>query len=125
MENLRLLRKEKGYTCESLGAIVGVQKSAMSKYERGEIQPSQEVLLKLAETLDTTTDYLLGVSNTYLNIKKEYQEVPPDIQEFTDLLISIGVRQPDKVLSPKAKMRLFNLIKNNANLIVEFEEEFK
>ena len=64
MDNLRIRRKEKGFTCESLGKLINVQKSAVSKYERGEIQPSKEVLLKLAKILDCSTDYLLGRSNT-------------------------------------------------------------
>ena len=60
MDNLKRLRKEKGYTCESLGLLVGVQKSAMSKYERGEIQPSKQVLLNISEVLGCSVDFLLG-----------------------------------------------------------------
>ena len=58
MDNLKRLRKEKGYTCESLGILVGVKKSAMSKYERGEIQPSKQVLLRISEVLGCSVDYL-------------------------------------------------------------------
>ena len=63
MTNLRKQRREKGYTCESLGAKVGVQKSAMSKYERGEIQPSHDILMSLSKVLDCSTDFLLGLSD--------------------------------------------------------------
>ncbi|MCL2352895.1 MAG: helix-turn-helix domain-containing protein [Firmicutes bacterium] len=59
MDNLRRLRKERGLTCESLGTLVGVKKSAMSKYERGEIQPSKQVLENISEALCCTVDYLL------------------------------------------------------------------
>ena len=64
MFNLRRIRLKNGYTCESLGALVGVGKSTMAKYERGEVQPSNDVLLKLSETLNCTIDYLLGKSDT-------------------------------------------------------------
>ena len=59
MDNLKRLRKEQGYTCESLGLLVGVKKSAMSKYERGEIQPSKQVLMNISDALGCSVDYLL------------------------------------------------------------------
>lgn len=59
MKNLKSARLLKNLTCEQLGNLVNVQKSAISKYERGEIQPSQDILIKLSEILNVTTDYLL------------------------------------------------------------------
>jgi len=63
MKNLKIRRKEMGYTCESLGKLINVQKSAVSKYERGVIQPSKDILLKLAKVLDCSIDYLFGLLN--------------------------------------------------------------
>ncbi|MCL2045765.1 MAG: helix-turn-helix domain-containing protein [Oscillospiraceae bacterium] len=63
MNNIRNARKSKGLTGEQLGSLVGVQKSAISKYERDEIQPSKDVLLAMANVLSVTTDYLLGRTN--------------------------------------------------------------
>lgn len=60
MENLKAARIRKHLTQEQLGMLVNVQKSAISKYERGAIQPSKEILLKLSEVLDVSIDYLLG-----------------------------------------------------------------
>ena len=88
MMNLRILRKQKGFTCERIGKIVGVDKSTMSKYERGEVQPSQEVLKRLAEVLKTTTDFLLGLTNnpnpSPLPLLKEWL-LAFDKEEFQDL----------------------------------------
>ena len=53
-----------GYTCESLGKLINVQKSAVSKYERGDIQPSKDVLIKMAQILNCSTDYLYGITNS-------------------------------------------------------------
>ncbi len=64
MENLRLARKAKHLTQEDLGKLVNVQKAAISKYEKGYIQPSQEILIKLSEVLDVSTDYLIGNSRS-------------------------------------------------------------
>ena len=63
MKNLRKVRKIRGFTCESLGERLNVEKSTVSRYERSEIQPSKEVLIKMAEVLSCTTDYLLGITN--------------------------------------------------------------
>ncbi len=63
MKNLKIARIKKGFTQEELGKMVNVQKSAVSKYERGEIQPSQEVLMAFSRILEVTTDYLLGISD--------------------------------------------------------------
>lgn len=72
MKNLKKLREEKGLTGEQLGKLVNVQKSAISKYERGDIQPSKEVLILLSKELNTSVDYLLGISDN----PKPYEDLP-------------------------------------------------
>ena len=63
MSRIRELRKEKELSQEELGKLLNVQKAAISKYERGTIEPSKSVLLKMSEIFDVPTDYLLGVTN--------------------------------------------------------------
>jgi transcriptional regulator with XRE-family HTH domain len=80
MYNLKAARIAKNMTQEELGKKVNVQKSAISKYERGEIQPSHDVLIKLSEVLDVTIDYLFG-RNTELwqaAYQKICEEQPAD-----------------------------------------------
>jgi transcriptional regulator with XRE-family HTH domain len=75
MKNLKRARKRAGLTQEELGKVVNVQKSAVSKYERGEIQPSQDVLIKMADILGCSIDYLLGrVMNPHLAIMEDLPE---------------------------------------------------
>ena len=57
--NIREKRKEKGITMKELGALVGCSESAISQYETGKRSPDYETLLKLAEELDTSVNYLL------------------------------------------------------------------
>jgi len=82
MKNLRARRKELGFTCESLGEKVNVQKAAISKYERGDIHPSQDILLKLSKALSCSTDYLLGLTDEPYASKSNglILNVPPDLQ---------------------------------------------
>ena len=57
-KRLRTLRKEKGLTQKELGAKIGVGRTTISEYESGKIVPRQDGLVKLAEILDVTVDYL-------------------------------------------------------------------
>lgn len=57
-EKLRMLRQEKNWTQAELADKVSVHQKQISSYERGVTSPSTEVLIKLAEVLDVTLDYL-------------------------------------------------------------------
>lgn len=57
-KRLRALRKEKGLTQKELGEKIGVGRTTISEYESGKIVPRQDGLIKLAEELNVTVDYL-------------------------------------------------------------------
>jgi transcriptional regulator with XRE-family HTH domain len=59
-QRLRQARKSKKLTQEELANRVSTTKGTISNYENGHSSPPNEMLVLLAETLDTTTDYLLG-----------------------------------------------------------------
>ena len=58
-ERLRELRTRKKLSQTELGMMVGLHYTQIGRYERGESSPSSEVLTKLAETLEVSTDYLM------------------------------------------------------------------
>lgn len=58
---IKSLRREKGFTQEELGALIGIQKSGVAKYENGKIRSvPRETLAALAAALSVTEDYLIG-----------------------------------------------------------------
>lgn len=59
-ERLKFLRKQNKVTQEILADKVGVERSSIGKYETSNVVPSTEVLIKIAEYFDVSTDYLLG-----------------------------------------------------------------
>ena len=63
MNRIKELRTQRKITQEELGKIINVQKAAVSKYELGRAVPSTDVLTKLANYFNVTTDYLLGRTN--------------------------------------------------------------
>lgn len=59
-ENIKNLRKNKGYTQEELANKLNVVRQTISKWEKGYSVPDAEMLKKLAEILDTDVSQLLG-----------------------------------------------------------------
>ena len=67
-ENLKALRKAKGLSQEELAARLHVVRQTVSKWEKGRSVPDADLLVRLAEELDTTPAALLG------------PEVPPEAE---------------------------------------------
>lgn len=59
METLKRLRKLRNLTQKELGLRIGCSESAISQYESGKRSPDYETLLKMAEELETSANYLL------------------------------------------------------------------
>lgn len=57
--NLRTLRKSKGYTQIALQMKTGIEQSLLSKFESGERTPPTETLVRLADFYDVSIDYIL------------------------------------------------------------------
>lgn len=59
-ENLKTMRKAKGYTQEELAIKLNVVRQTVSKREKGLSVPDADVLCKIADVLDTDVSTLLG-----------------------------------------------------------------
>lgn len=57
---LKLLRTEKKMSQQELADALGISKSSINMYERGERQPNFEVLETIADFFNVDIDYLLG-----------------------------------------------------------------
>ena len=67
-ENLRAIRKARGLSQEELAARLHVVRQTVSKWEKGRSVPDADLLVRLAEELETTPAALLG------------PEVPPEAE---------------------------------------------
>jgi transcriptional regulator with XRE-family HTH domain len=67
-ERIRQLRRAKDLSQEELAHLAGTSQRQISKYETGENEPTVHVLIALADALDTTTDYLVGLNENPLRI---------------------------------------------------------
>ena len=61
-EKLALSRKKNKLSQAQVAKYIGVSPSAVSAYELGEVTPSLEILMKLANLYRVPADYLLGIS---------------------------------------------------------------
>ena len=59
-ENLKNIRKEKGYTQEFLAEQLGISRQAIAKWESGKSFPSTENLIILSQILDVDIKLLIG-----------------------------------------------------------------
>ena len=57
---IKKLRQERGMKQEELGLAVGVSKQSVSNWENDNVLPSIEMLVKMADFFQVSTDYLLG-----------------------------------------------------------------
>ena len=64
MKNLKSARQIKGLTQEELADIVGITRASIARYEAGDREPSNAILVRMADTLETSTDFLLGRTET-------------------------------------------------------------
>ena len=63
MNRLKELRKEKGYTQVKMQMLTGIDQSDYSKIESGKRSLSFEQCKRIAVALDTSMDYLAGLTD--------------------------------------------------------------
>ena len=97
MCRIKELRKKNGWTQEYLGDLVDVQKATISKYEKGIVEPSTEVLKKMSVLFNVSTDYLLGrddvpvtmIPQEELNLLNGFRNLTQDGREALLHILSV------------------------------------
>ena len=72
LELLKELRQEKGDTQSDIAKALNISQKAYSYYERGEREPSIDMLIQISNYFNVTVDYLLGRE------KSKYYELSED-----------------------------------------------
>lgn len=68
MQRLRELRLEKGITQQELAKNMSLTQATIGKYERGELEPSIDLLERLATFFECSIDFLTGFSDDFGNV---------------------------------------------------------
>ncbi|MDO5112216.1 MAG: helix-turn-helix transcriptional regulator [Clostridia bacterium] len=99
MENLRTLREQKGITQLRLSVEIGVAQETVSGYELGKTMPSAETLCKIADFLDTSTDYLLDRTHVKAPVTQlTIDGLSADELEVVSLFKKMSKEQRDKAV---------------------------
>lgn len=84
---IREIRIAKKISQVELARILGVTKQSVSNWENDNIQPSVEMLSKIADALSVSTDYLLDRNKKrYLDVTGIDEKVIQNLQEIIDCL---------------------------------------
>ena len=70
---LKKIRTQKGLTQQAVADGIQCSPTVYARYERGEREPSIEMLLKLSSFFDVTVDYLLGNVETTMSTFTKYE----------------------------------------------------
>ena len=95
---LLLARKRRGLTMTRLAALIGVEPRSISAYEKGEFNPDQERLNRIAKVLQFPASFFLG---------DDLDELSPDIASFR-ALSRMTAAQRDTALGAGAIALLLN-----------------
>lgn len=78
-------RKQLGMSQEELAALTGTSQRQISKYETGKNDPTAGVLADLAQALQTTTDYLLGLTDISDRPLRSHGDLNEDERKLVEL----------------------------------------
>lgn len=83
---LRELRKNRGLRQKDIAEKIGVSPQSYGYYENGINKPDPEMLIKLADFFQCSTDYLLGREDDFGNITIQTEKPAPLPQDEQKLL---------------------------------------
>ena len=123
---IKKLRKEHKLTQEDLGAIIGVQKSAIAKYENGRVENlKRSTIEKLANYFNVSPSYILGIQEG-VDIDLPTPEVTRTINIYEPLSCGNGLFVDDNLMTtmsipesmlPKGKKVLFGQYASGDSMI--------
>jgi len=77
-EKIKQVRIDKGFTQTRMAEILGVHLQTLSRYERGELNPSADFLIALAERLGVSERWLLSDKGQMFEVLTFENKIPDD-----------------------------------------------
>jgi transcriptional regulator with XRE-family HTH domain len=98
MERLKQLREEKNMTQVRLAIELGVSQETISGYEIGKAVPPADMLIKLANVLDTSVDYILGRTDDKRFIKLLKSDLSNQEQEIISIFRKLPQNKKERLI---------------------------
>ncbi|HAQ39855.1 MAG TPA: XRE family transcriptional regulator [Clostridiales bacterium] len=117
-EKIRYLRTKNNITSKELSKILDISESSISLYENGKRTPSIELIIKIANFFNVSTDFLLGVSNNPIKVSQYDSEI--DFSEILEDIITFLNTQNYVVFDGKdVEGNMVLILKKNLNCVLE------
>ena len=115
-KRLRNLRLKKGYKQSQLGDILNISASAVGMYERGQRQPSVDLILKLSKVFSVSADYLLGTAESPASVEEILKQIYNSLSTASGLTFNGVIFDEDDI------KKFFNTTNVIANVILRDKE---
>ncbi|MDW3783688.1 helix-turn-helix transcriptional regulator [Staphylococcus saprophyticus] len=107
-DNLKAMRKRRGFTQSELGTLSGVSGQIISNYERAYSRPNEEQIRKIAKALNCQVNDLIDLSDIEIDYekimfsdKKSFDQLPnkekarilQNLQEQADFMVERAKNQ--------------------------------
>src|ERR1700754_4248713 len=96
-QQITALRKKKGISQADLGKRVETSGDIIGRYERDEVKPSIEVVIRMADALEVSLDYLVGktdmeLDSSTLNRIREVTALPDEDRKQVFMVVDALIR---------------------------------
>jgi len=96
-QHITALRKAKGFSQNELGKKVATSGDIIGRYERDEVNPSIEVIIKIADAFEVSIDFLVGktdfeLDNDTLQRIQDVSTLPADEKKQVFMVIDALIR---------------------------------
>ena len=110
LNNLKLLRMQRGLSQQKLADILHVSQQSVYKYENGIANPDIDTLKNIADFFDTSIDYIVGytdfphklepmikmpLNQEETSLIKKYQQLPPERRSLIHSIIESYFDNPN------------------------------
>jgi transcriptional regulator with XRE-family HTH domain len=114
------LMEEKDMSQIQLSKLIGTTNVTISRYISGERKPRIEILENIAEALDVSADYLLGISNVRKlpnsKINSSYKNIYNKLDEISSTISA-------KKLTKEQILIIENLLDSNKDFILKLDSK--
>lgn len=122
MNRLRQIREAHHMTQKDLGDKLNLQSSVISKYERGAVSLTAELIQQICDIYDISADYLLCLSDSPSN-KKSPLTVTQGDRIIQEALKDTGILAEDGSLSPSGETVVSDFLRRNAELLKQLVKD--
>ena len=111
-ERLRALRESINYSQMKFAELFEIGQSSVVRYEKGEANPPLELLVKIADYFDVSTDYILGRTEHpqgKLYEQKVKVSHTPEMRNFVEMCFD-----PKSPMNARLKQALLQMLKEES-----------